>query len=180
MFSHGVKMIDNAFIENWGGGAYGILLKEISDSYIYHNRFVRNTVGIHMEGATRISVEKNIFNGNGWAMRVQASCSGSTITYNNFLNNTFDVSTNGSLVLTTFDHNYWDKYEGYDLNKDRVGDVPYRPVSLFSMIAEENPSAMMLFRSFMVTLFDKTERILPGIIPENLKDNFPMMKPLHL
>jgi nitrous oxidase accessory protein len=48
------------------------------------------------------------------------------------------------------------------------------------MIAEENPSAMMLFRSFMVTLFDKTERILPGIIPENLKDNFPMMKPLHL
>jgi nitrous oxidase accessory protein len=180
MFSHGVKMIDNAFVENWGGGAYGLLLKEITDSRIYHNRFTRNTVGIHMEGATRISVQKNIFNGNGWAIRVQASCSGCTLLYNNFLNNTFDVTTNGSLVLTTFDHNYWDKYEGYDLNKDHVGDVPYRPVSLFSMIAEENPSAMMLFRSFMVTLFDKTERILPGIIPENLKDNFPMMKPLQL
>ncbi len=180
MFTHGVKMIDNSFIENWGGGAYGILLKEISDSYIYHNHFIRNTVGIHMEGATRIRVEKNVFNGNGWAMRVQSSCSGSTITDNNFLNNTFDITTNGSLVLTTFQHNYWDKYEGYDLNKDRVGDVPYRPVSLFSMIAEQNPSAMMLFRSFMVTLFDKTERILPGIIPENLKDNSPMMKPLPL
>jgi len=180
MFSHGVKMIDNAFVENWGGGAYGILLKEISDSYIFHNHFTRNTIGIHMEGATRISVEKNIFNGNGWAMRVQASCSGSTIAYNNFLNNTFDVTTNGSLMLSTFDHNYWDKYEGYDLNKNGTGDVPYRPVSLFSMIAEQNPSAMMLFRSFMVTLFDKTERILPGIIPENLKDNFPLMKALHL
>lgn len=178
MFSHGVTMIDNSFIENWGGGAYGILLKEITDSYIYHNHFIRNTVGIHMEGATRIKVEKNIFNGNGWAMRVQASSNDCTIAYNNFLNNTFDVTTNGSLMLSNFDHNYWDKYEGYDLNKDHIGDVPYRPVSLFSMIAEQNPSAMMLFRSFMVTLFDKTERILPGIIPENLKDNFPMMKPL--
>lgn len=180
MFSHGVKMIDNSFIENWGGGAYGILLKEISDSYIFHNHFTRNTVGIHMEGTNRIKIEKNIFNGNGWAMRVQASCNDNTIVYNNFLNNTFDVTTNGSLVLNTFDHNYWDKYEGYDLNKNKIGDVPYRPVSLFSMIAEENPSAMMLFRSFMVTLFDKTERVLPGIIPENLKDNFPMMKPLPL
>lgn len=180
MFSHGVTMIDNSFIENWGGGAYGILLKEISDSYIYHNHFIRNTVGIHMEGATRIKVEKNIFNGNGWAMRVQASSNDCTIAYNNFLNNTFDVATNGSLMLSNFDHNYWDKYEGYDLNKDKTGDVPYRPVSLFSMIAEENPSAMMLFRSFIVTLFDKTERVLPGIIPENLKDNFPLMKPLPL
>jgi len=39
---------------------------------------------------------------------------------------------------------------------------------------------MMLFRSFMVSLFDKTEKILPGIIPENLKDNFPAMKPFRL
>jgi nitrous oxidase accessory protein len=48
------------------------------------------------------------------------------------------------------------------------------------MIAEKNPSAMMLFRSFMVTLFDKTEKMLPGIIPENLKDNAPLMKPFSL
>ena len=180
MFTHGVKMIDNSFIENWGDGAYGILLKEISDSYIYHNRFIRNTTGIHAEGTNRVKIEKNIFDNNGWAIRIQASCNANVITHNNFQNNTFDIATNGSLVLNTFDHNYWDKYEGYDLNKDHVGDVPYRPVSLFSMITETNPSAMMLFRSFMVTLFDKTEKVIPGITPENLKDNFPLMKPLPL
>jgi nitrous oxidase accessory protein len=32
----------------------------------------------------------------------------------------------------------------------------------------------------MVTLFDKTEKVVPGITPENLKDNFPLMKPLSL
>lgn len=180
MFSHGVKMIGNYFEQNWGDAAYGILLKEISDSYITKNHFVKNTMGIYMEGTTRIKVEKNVFNNNGWAMRVQASCNDNTITNNNFFGNTFDIATNGSLMLNNFDKNYWDKYEGYDLNKDNVGDVPYRPVSLFSMIAENNGNAMMLFRSFMVTLFDKTEKVLPGIIPEGLKDNYPVMKPFKL
>jgi nitrous oxidase accessory protein len=35
---------------------------------------------------------------------------------------------------------------------------------------------MMLFRSFITTLLDKTEKIIPGFIPENLKDNQPRMK----
>lgn len=180
MFSHGVNMHNNTFKKNWGDAAYGLLLKEIADSKIVHNKIVENTIGIYMEGTSRIKVEKNIFNSNGWALRVQASCNDNVITQNNFLSNTFDIATNGSLVLNSFDHNYWDKYEGYDLDKNKTGDVPYRPVSLYSMIVEKNPTSMILFRSFMVTLFDKTEKVLPGIIPENLKDNFPLMKPLNL
>ncbi len=114
-----------------------------------------------MEGASRIHVENNVFKGNGWAMKIQASCMDIAVTHNNFLSNTFDVGTNGSLVLNSFNCNYWDKYEGYDLNKDNIGDIPYHPVSLFSMVVEKNPSAMMLFRSFMTSLLDKTEKILP-------------------
>ena len=34
MYSHGVKMFNNFFNDNWGDAAYGILLKDISDSYI--------------------------------------------------------------------------------------------------------------------------------------------------
>ena len=180
MFTNNVKMFNNVFEENWGDAAYGIFLKEISDSYISGNRFLHNTSGIFMEGTNRILVEKNEFSGNGWAMKIQASCSGNTITNNNFSGNTFDVGTNGSLVLNSFDHNYWDKYEGYDLNKDNSGDVPYRPVSVYSMIVEKNPAAMMLFRSFMTSLLDQSEKILPSLTPESLKDNFPWMKPLPL
>ena len=161
MYSHGVKMFNNYFQENWGDGAYGLLLKEISDSYIEGNHFEKNTTGIHMEGASRIQMERNTFENNGWAMQIQASCMDIVVTKNDFIGNTFDVGTNGSLVLNTFNNNYWDKYEGYDLNKDKIGDVPYRPVSLYSMIVEKNPPAMMLFRSFITSLMDKTEKILP-------------------
>ena len=178
MYSHGVKMYSNVFEENWGDGAYGLLLKEITDSYIDGNTFVKNTSGIYMEGASRIHMQKNLFKNNGWGMKIQASCMDIEVTKNNFIGNTFDVSTNGSLVLNTFNNNYWDKYDGYDLNKDQVGDVPYRPVSMYSMIVEKNPPAMLLFRSFITSLLDKTEKVLPSLTPEGLKDNRPMMKRL--
>ncbi len=178
MYSHKVRMYNNIFEENWGDGAYGLLLKEISDSYIEGNRFVKNTSGIYMEGASRIHMQKNQFENNGWGLKIQASCMDIEVTKNNFIGNTFDVGTNGSLVLNTFDNNYWDKYDGYDLNKDKVGDIPYRPVSMYSMIVEKNPPAMLLFRSFITTLLDKTEKVIPSLTPEGLKDNRPMMKKL--
>lgn len=180
MFTKNVKMFNNYFEENWGDSAYGLLLKEISDSYIFNNRFARNTSGIYMEGTSRIKVEKNVFETNGWGMKIQASCMENEIVNNNFLGNTFDISTNGSLVLNTFDSNYWDKYEGYDLDKNGVGDVPYHPLSLFGVLTENNPSAMILFRSFMITLLDKSEKVLPSITPDNFIDNKPLMKKLPL
>ncbi len=180
MFTKNVKMFNNYFEENWGDSAYGLLLKEISDSYIFNNRFARNTSGIYMEGTSRIKVEKNVFEANGWGMKIQASCMENEIVNNNFLGNTFDISTNGSLVLNTFDSNYWDKYEGYDLDKNGVGDVPYHPLSLFGVLTENNPSAMILFRSFMITLLDKSEKVLPSITPDNFIDNKPLMKKLPL
>ncbi|HLG36106.1 MAG TPA: nitrous oxide reductase family maturation protein NosD [Bacteroidia bacterium] len=176
MFSHHVTMTGNIFSENEGAGSYGILLKEISDSHIEGNHFSRNTVGVYMEGTSRIRVVKNIFESNGWGFRIQSSCSDIVVEKNKFTANTFDVATNGTLVLNKFSNNYWDKYDGYDLNKDGIGDVPYRPVSLYSMVAEQMPYSIMLYRSFMVMLLERAEKAIPGITPVDLKDDTPLMK----
>ncbi|GEM66689.1 hypothetical protein SMI01S_02950 [Sphingobacterium mizutaii NBRC 14946 = DSM 11724] len=176
MYTKNVHMENNKFEENWGDSAYGLLLKDISDSKIINNTFDRNTAGIFMEGSNRIQIENNLFQGNGWSVKIQASCMDNDFKNNNFLQNTFDVATNGTLTLNNFENNYWDKYEGYDLDKDGIGDIPFRPVSLFSMLVERYPSAMLLFRSFMVTLFDRTEKLLPSLTPEGLKDEKPRMK----
>jgi nitrous oxidase accessory protein len=180
MYSHGVKMFNNYFENNWGDASYGILLKDITDSYMEGNHFSKNTVAIHMEGSSRVKLLRNEFLNNGWAIKIQASCDNDTITGNNFSGNTFDIGTNGSLVLNNFDGNYWDKYEGYDLNKDIIGDVPYHPVSIYSMIIDNNPSALMLFRSLIVSLLDKSEKIIPSVTPGDLKDDHPLMHPLSL
>jgi nitrous oxidase accessory protein len=98
------------------------------------------------------------------------------LTENNFQRNTFDVSTNGSLVLNRFHRNYWDKYEGYDINKDHIGDVPYHPLSIFSVIVEKMPAVMILYRSFIVALMDKSEKIIPTLTPGNFIDEEPFMR----
>lgn len=176
MFSHHVNMIANTFENNQGASSYGILLKEISDGVITKNIFKNNTIGIYMEGTSRITVSKNNFESNGWGFKIQSSCTDVTVERNKFIGNTFDVATNGTLVLNKFKNNYWDKYEGYDINKDGIGDVPYRPVSLYSMITEQMPYSIMLFRSFMVMLLERTEKAVPGITPIDLKDDAPLMK----
>ena len=180
MFTHKVKMYNNSFINNWGDAAYGLLLKEISDSYIVNNHFSSNTIGIYMEGTSRILVRSNSFTNNGWGMKIQASCMENAIQHNNFMNNTFDVSTNGFLVLNEFNKNFWDKYEGYDLDKNNIGDVSYHPLSLFSVIVENNAPVMLLYQSFFALLLDKTEKVIPSLTPTNFVDEQPLMHALKL
>lgn len=180
MFTKKVVMMNNTFEENWGDATYGVLFKELSDCYLSGNRFIKNTTGIYFDGSNRITAERNLFKGNGWGMRMQANCVDITISHNNFMGNTFDVTTNGSLTLNQFFENYWDKYEGYDLDKDKIGDVPYHPLSLYAVIVEKNPPAMLLYRSFMISLLDKSEKVLPSLTPENFVDNKPRMSPYNL
>jgi nitrous oxidase accessory protein len=177
MYTKHVKMISNRFEDNWGASSYGLLLKDIGDADIQLNHFAKNTVAVYMEGSSRCHFTRNVFSGNGWAIKMQANCDENVYSKkNSFLSNTFDMATNGSLVLNTVDANYWDKYEGYDLDKDKVGDVPYHPVSLYSMVVEKMPSAVMLWRSFLVYMLDRTEKVVPSVTPENLKDIHPAMR----
>jgi len=176
MYSHGVIMKENRFEENWGASVFGLLLKEISESIIERNIFLRNTVAIYMEACSRSQFKDNEFRENGWGIKLQASCDDNVFERNNFIANSFDMGTNGSMTLNTISNNYWDKYGGYDLDKDGVGDVPFHPVSLYSMIVEKMPTSVMLWRSFLVFLLDRAEKVIPVVTPENLKDQFPVMK----
>ncbi|MEO5564200.1 MAG: nitrous oxide reductase family maturation protein NosD [Chitinophagaceae bacterium] len=180
MYSKKVRMEYNKFEQNWGPSAYGLLLKDITDSYILHNTFTKNTVALHMEGSSRTAIQKNRFHENGWAIKVQASCDDNEFSENNFTGNSFDVGTNGTMMLNKFFNNYWDKYEGYDINKDGIGDISYHPVSMYSMIIEQNPATLMLLRSFTVSLLDKAEKAIPGLTPVDLVDDKPLMKMLKL
>lgn len=176
MFTNRVEMTGNRFEENWGGAAYGLLLKEIGDSKLEGNVFYRNTTGLLADGANRIKVIRNAFIDNGWAVKLQASTQDGLFTGNNFIGNTFDVSANNSESTTTFSGNYWDNYRGYDLNRDGLGDVAYRPVRLFSMVVAQNGPSIILLRSTFVRLLDSAESIIPALTPEALADREPAMK----
>jgi nitrous oxidase accessory protein len=176
MYTHKVLMENNIFIDNWGPSAYGLLLKDITDSKICNNKFINNTVGIYSEGSNRMIVEKNEFKSNGWAIRLMANCKDNNFTLNNFISNTFEVSTNSRQNYNKFNKNYWSSYSGYDLNRDGKGDVPFHPVRLFSLLVAQQESAMILLHSFFIELLDLAERIFPFLTPATLIDSEPQMK----
>lgn len=175
MYTRFVKMINNRFEDNWGPNSYGLLLKDINDAVIKYNTFNKNTTGLYSEGGTRINIFNNTFSENGWAAKILGNCFEDTIKFNNFIGNSFDISTNSSRNTNLFSENYWDKYNGYDLNKDGTGDVPFRPVSMFSLVVEKTPESMFLLRSFVVELLDLAEKVVPVFIPESLIDERPRM-----
>jgi nitrous oxidase accessory protein len=176
MYTRHVEMTGNRFEDNWGSAAFGLLLKDITDSRIARNVFRRNTVGIYMEGSNRVRVEDNELRANGWAVRIMANSMDNVFTGNDFVGNSFDVATNSRYSFSTFHGNYWDAYRGYDLDRDGHGDVPFRPVRLSALIVERHPAAMVLLRSFFVDLLDVAERVLPVLTPETLRDDRPRMR----
>ncbi len=176
MYTRGVKMIGNTFEHNWGPSSYGILLKDISDSDIEQNDFIGNSTGLYIEGSVRMTVKKNRFVQNGWALKLMANSDNNVFSENNFESNSFDVATNSRMNSNTFHRNYWSSYSGYDLNHDGIGDVPYRPVSLFSILTQKQPETLILLRSFFISVLDLAERMIPVLTPETLMDRQPLMR----
>jgi len=176
MYTKNVLMTENNFQHNWGTSSYGILLKDISDSNIEKNRFDENSIGLYMEGCSRVRIEKNNFSRNGWALKLMANSMENYFYDNNFIANSFDISTNSRQNFNTFEKNYWAEYDGYDLDKDGYGDVPYRPVTMFSMMIESHSTSLVLLHSLFIDILNIAESIIPAITPEALTDPNPRMR----
>lgn len=175
MYSKRIRLRNNRFEDNWGGASYGLLMKDIDDSEIEGNLFYRNTVGMLADGANRLFVRGNTFEKNGWAIRVLGNSMGMSFRYNNVIDNTFEVASNASESFNAFLMNFWGSYVGYDLNRDGYGDVPHRPVRLFTQLVEQYPASVILLHSPLEYLIAYAERLLPVLSPSVVEDDRPLM-----
>jgi nitrous oxidase accessory protein len=176
MYSGVVDMTGNTFAEARGPAAYGLLLKELRASRLEGNHFEDNTVALFVDGSDRLAARRNDFVRNGWAVRLLASADAGRFEENRFAGNAFDVTTNSRQSSTRFRGNYWDRYDGHDLDHDGTGDVPFRPMRLFGLIVAQHPPAVFLLNSFFVSLLDTAERVAPVIGPETPVDSAPRMR----
>ena len=176
MFSKGIQMKQNKFFMNWGSASYGLLLKEITDGEISGNEFNQNTIGIYAESANRMMIVDNDFASNGWALKIMGSSVDNTFSRNNFINNTFDLTFYSSVSRNTYSGNYWSEYTGYDLDYDGVGDIPHRPIKLFSHVVSRVPTSIVLLRSLFVDVINFAEDVAPIFSPESLVDDSPSIQ----
>jgi nitrous oxidase accessory protein len=123
-----------------------------------------------------VEVTDNEFIANGWGVQVMADAQATAFRHNRFEGNSFDVSTNSVHAASLFVGNFWDRYPGYDLDRDGYGDVPYPPVRLFALIVQQDAPALILLRSFFVSLLDAAERVAPVLTPQTMVDARPLMR----
>jgi len=178
MFSRNIIMKNNYFIKNWGSSSYGLLFKEIYDGELSGNVFLENSMGLYADGSNRIQIRGNQFIRNGWAINILGNCIDNHITQNNFIGNSFDLATNTKNNKNQFSGNYWDQYTGYDLDKDGIGDIPFRPVKVFSYVIGRVPESIILLRSLLIDMINFAEKVAPVITPADLMDESPSMKRL--
>ncbi len=134
-------------------------------------------MAVFIDGTTRINYTRNLFKQNGWGIKVSGGCYANNFYANNFISNSFDISYNSKMNDNTFNGNYWGDYAGYDLDRNGIGDVPYRPVKLFSYIVNKTPETIVLMRSLFVDIINFSERVSPVFTPDNLVDATPLMLP---
>ena len=168
MYTRNVTMKSNRFEDNWGDAAYGLLLKEISDSDIEGNYFEKNTSGIFMDGSSRIEMQKNVFKDNGWAIKMQAlSVLPSVINKNNYnqfipllqqlINDTLAAPYVGYIVHNIKQYNAGvgkqilmqlvSKYASNKFVSDAViSNLENKEESFLKEVVKTNPAGIFLFR----------------------------------
>ncbi|MCB1321300.1 MAG: nitrous oxide reductase family maturation protein NosD [Leptospiraceae bacterium] len=177
MYSRNLVVERNRFLRSTGNAFYGMLLKEITDSDITGNSFEGNTIGIMVEGANRNRFHSNRFIYNGWAAQIYGNSHNNSFYRNEFISNHFDISTNSPRNSNVFKQNYWSDYTGYDLNRDGLGDIPFRPVRVFGFWISHYPTLSVLLHSPVIQFLEIAERAFPVITPPSLQDNEPAMRP---
>jgi nitrous oxidase accessory protein len=176
MYSKNIVMKANRFEHSSGAASYGLLLKDISGSLIQGNLFGENTTGMYVEGTTHTQTIENDFIKNGWGLRLVSSSDENKFEENNFIANTFEVTALPGWTTNIFDRNYWSHYQGLDLNKDGLGDLPYRPVRLSGVWMQTIDGASLLLNSFFMSVVDQAESIVPSITPDHIIDEHPLIR----
>lgn len=135
--------------------AYGIRLENSVDCLIENNTISNNIGGIHLQNATNCTVVRNFVFQNTQGIRLYSPCVDNDVVanivcnntrdgmieampwnqtlinnsfvHNNFVNNSqpFIYKVEGCIWDDGFEGNYWTRYNGSDLDRDGIGDVPY-------------------------------------------------------
>lgn len=181
MYSKNITLRRNLFRQNRGSRAFGILFKDCDDSRMEENQIIDNTTGIFMDGSNHNLIRRNLIARNGWALDLFTSCDFNVFSENNFVNNDYDLLLDSRRTTNRFfadsTGNFWSAYQGYDLDGDGAGDVPYQPLKFFSYLSKRYPDLCVLMESPAAQALQWAERAFPVLSVKDVEDPFPLMRP---
>lgn len=183
MYSDSVVVRNNYIAYANGPTGMGIGFKETSDVEIANNRVLYCATGMYIDVSpydpeTTNRIHDNVIAFTNIAINFLNDWTGNVFERNAFKGNQTQISVAGGKTANrnTWKGNYWDDYQGFDLDKDGIGDTPYELFGYADRIWMDIPAARFLKGTPVMAVIDFLERLAPFSKPDKLvMDEQPMM-----
>ncbi|WP_261923714.1 nitrous oxide reductase family maturation protein NosD [Shewanella sp. NFH-SH190041] len=180
--------------DNYVRGAkdFGILLNithrsRIEDNAVYASRNPDGDVaimtegkGIFIYGALDNVIRGNLFEDNDTGINMAMGGEGNKLWENVLRRNTAQVKYVGDRQVE-WSHdgrgNFWDDYQGWDFDRNGIGDIAHRPNDSLDKLFWIYPEAKLLMDSPVVLLLRWVERQFSPSGQSGVSDGFPLSQP---
>lgn len=184
MYSNNIEFRRNAFVHNRGFSSFGILFQECNELVAENNFVIDNATGIFMEALRKTRFQRNVIAQNDVAMQMFSNSDENVFTENNFVDNLTTLQLVGKSTTTKWSEdgrgNFWSGYDGYDINEDGRGDVPWRVQDVFEYLQGNHPRLQLYLDSPAARALAIAERTFPILKGSEEIDNAPLMRAVEL
>ncbi len=190
MYSKDLDLEDNVLAGARGAAGVGLGFKDSDDVRVRRNWMVANTTGTYLDNTPRtpaqpVRFEENVLALNDVAMRLHGSDKGLHVHGNDFRNDAVVIEVDGGsdALGVDFHGNHYTDYEGYDLDRDGVGDVAYEVKMLSSELTESRPALKFFYGTAAMGVIDAVAHAVPVLAAKRLmvdpspRMNFPQLTP---
>ncbi len=183
MYSDGVVIKNNIISHATGPSGIGIGFKETSDIKVENNKVLFSSTGISIDVSpyqpdTTNYFINNVIAFNGIGIRFLADWKDNIFKHNYFKANITQVIVSGGKTANRneWDGNYWDDYEGFDEDKNGIGDTPHEIYAYSDKLWQDVEGAQFYKGSAVLELIDFLEKLAPFSEPDLiLRDKKPIM-----
>lgn len=190
MYSHDVKIINNKIFRNRGPSGFGVGIKEADRFDLEGNNFVANREGVHIDNSPISKPKdlaefpktiKNRFSQNDIGVYFVGHGENLVFEQNDFSENWLQVSSEaGRKASGNWSNNYWSDYTGVDINKDGVGEFPYRLRGLFNGLTERYEGFKIFDFGPAILALNFSEKLIPWFVDDSkLDDPKPAIAPFN-
>jgi len=181
MYSRNIQFRRNAFVHNRGFSSFGILFQGTDQCLAEDNVIADNEVGVFLEAHSHSVFRKNLIAGNDLALEMFSSAEGNTFESNNFIGNLSPLQIVGRSTTTSWNGaqagNFWSDYDGYDLDADGIGDIPFKIQNVFEHMEGNYPRLRIYLLSPASQALALAEKGFPIIEGSREFDRKPLMRP---
>lgn len=185
MYSKDTIATGNVVKSSLGTTGMGIGLKDVSNFTLKENTVIYNAIGIYIDRSpfepdTNNWIEENqiLYNSEGIHFH---SLSENNIIKGNYISGNIEDVVNDSRGARTYQNeivgNYWDSYEGFDKNRDNIGDTPHKIYQYADQLWVYNPTVKFFYGSPVISLLNFLAKLAPFSEPIFLlQDEKPKLK----